>query len=76
LLFKEDYTIVSKPRAVIYRDRNDQKEMMRENEVRKFSDGMLTRVLEKLDHMVSFYPAWSISSGQRMTKGGVKSISR
>ncbi|GJZ74202.1 hypothetical protein Tco_0638348 [Tanacetum coccineum] len=27
-LFKEDYTIVSKPRAVIYRDRNDQKKMI------------------------------------------------
>nr|GEY70876.1 histone deacetylase 14 [Tanacetum cinerariifolium] len=27
-----DYTIVSKPRAVIYRDRNDQKKMMRETE--------------------------------------------
>ncbi|GJV94636.1 hypothetical protein Tco_1546213, partial [Tanacetum coccineum] len=32
-LFKEDYTIVSKPRAVIYRDRNDQKKMMRDTEV-------------------------------------------
>nr|GEY79111.1 integrase, catalytic region, zinc finger, CCHC-type, peptidase aspartic, catalytic [Tanacetum cinerariifolium] len=31
-LFKEDYTIVSKPRDVIYRDRNDQKKMLRENE--------------------------------------------
>ncbi|GJZ59758.1 hypothetical protein Tco_0615574 [Tanacetum coccineum] len=51
-LFKEDYTIFSKSRAVIYRDRNDQKKMMRENEVHKFSDGTLTRVLEKLDHMV------------------------
>ncbi|GJU91401.1 hypothetical protein Tco_1303824 [Tanacetum coccineum] len=29
-LFKEDYTIVSKPRAIIYRDRNNQKKMMRE----------------------------------------------
>ncbi|GKF20575.1 hypothetical protein Tco_0069213 [Tanacetum coccineum] len=27
-LFKEDFTIVSKPRAVIYKDRNDQKKMM------------------------------------------------
>ncbi|GKD72630.1 hypothetical protein Tco_1330912 [Tanacetum coccineum] len=27
-LFKEDYIIVSKPRAVIYRNRNDQKKMM------------------------------------------------
>ncbi|GJY99438.1 hypothetical protein Tco_0516868 [Tanacetum coccineum] len=51
-LFKEDYTIVSKPRAVIYQDRNNQKKMMRETEVHKFSDGTLTRILEKLDHMV------------------------
>nr|GEU39613.1 hypothetical protein [Tanacetum cinerariifolium] len=51
-LFKEDYTIVSKPRAVIYRDRNDQKKMMRDIEVHKFSDGTLNMILEKLDHMV------------------------
>ncbi|GJR68787.1 hypothetical protein Tco_0014852 [Tanacetum coccineum] len=51
-LFKEDYTIVSKPRAVIYRDRNDQKKMMREMEVHKFSDGTLNRIMDKLDHMV------------------------
>nr|GEY59941.1 hypothetical protein [Tanacetum cinerariifolium] len=31
-LFKEDYTIVSKPTAVIYKDRNDQKKLLRENE--------------------------------------------
>nr|GEW35662.1 retrotransposon protein, putative, unclassified [Tanacetum cinerariifolium] len=52
-LFKEDYTIVSKPRAIIYRDINDQKKMMREIEVHKFSDGTLIRILEKLDHMVN-----------------------
>ncbi|GJU91465.1 hypothetical protein Tco_1303888 [Tanacetum coccineum] len=40
------------PRAVIYRDRNNQKKMMRESEVHKFSDGTLTRILEKMDHMV------------------------
>nr|GEZ02711.1 hypothetical protein [Tanacetum cinerariifolium] len=51
-LFKEYYTIVHKPRAIIYKDRNDQKKMMRENEVHKFSDGTLIRILEKLDHMV------------------------
>ncbi|GJT62125.1 hypothetical protein Tco_1005658 [Tanacetum coccineum] len=51
-LFKEYYTIVSKPKAVTYRDRNDQKKMMRETKVHKFSDGILTRILEKLDHMV------------------------
>nr|GEX47818.1 DNA helicase [Tanacetum cinerariifolium] len=51
-LFKEDYTIVSKPRGVIYRYRNDQKKMMRETEVHKFSDGTLQRIRDKLDHMV------------------------
>nr|GEW04166.1 hypothetical protein [Tanacetum cinerariifolium] len=49
-LFKEDYTIVHKPRAVIYRDRNNHKKMMRESKVHKFSDGTLTRILEKLNH--------------------------
>ncbi|GJU81055.1 hypothetical protein Tco_1283420 [Tanacetum coccineum] len=44
-LFKEDYTIVSKPRAVIYKDKNDQKKMMRETEVHKFNDSTLNRIL-------------------------------
>ncbi|GKA01202.1 hypothetical protein Tco_0673867 [Tanacetum coccineum] len=44
--FKEDYTIVPKPRAVVYRDRNDQRKLMRLNELHKFSDGTLTRVME------------------------------
>nr|GEV71944.1 copia protein [Tanacetum cinerariifolium] len=62
-LFKEDYTIVSKPRAVIYRDRNDQKKMLRENEVHKFSDGTLTRVIHKLNHMVKDFRLYQYNSG-------------
>ncbi|GJX41215.1 hypothetical protein Tco_0256205 [Tanacetum coccineum] len=54
-LFKEDYTIVHKSRAIIYKDRNNQKKMMWETEVHKFSDGTLTRILEKLDYMVKDY---------------------
>ncbi|GJY20335.1 hypothetical protein Tco_0392901 [Tanacetum coccineum] len=54
-LFKEDYTIVHKPRTVIYRDRNNQKKMTRETEVHKFCNGTLTRILEKLDVMVKDY---------------------
>ncbi|GKB32665.1 hypothetical protein Tco_0872066 [Tanacetum coccineum] len=46
---------IGKPKAVIYRDRNDQKKMMRETEVHKFSDGTLQRILDKLDHMVSHH---------------------
>ncbi|GJS20938.1 hypothetical protein Tco_0449570 [Tanacetum coccineum] len=44
--FKEDYTIVPKPRAVVYKDRNDQRKLMRLNELHKFSDGTLTRAME------------------------------
>ncbi|GJW41424.1 hypothetical protein Tco_0067269 [Tanacetum coccineum] len=51
-LFKEDYTIVNKPRAVIYRDRDDNKKMMRIDEMHKFSDGTLMRIRDKLDFMV------------------------
>ncbi|GJT35637.1 hypothetical protein Tco_0926056 [Tanacetum coccineum] len=61
---KEDYTIVSKPRAVIYRDRNDQKKMMRETKVHKFSDGTLNRILDKVDHMVKDFKLFKYNSGK------------
>ncbi|GJW68171.1 hypothetical protein Tco_0122595 [Tanacetum coccineum] len=49
--FKEDYTIVPKPRVVVYRDRNDQRKLMRLNELHKFSDGRWTKgVMEKRTH--------------------------
>ncbi|GJU88846.1 hypothetical protein Tco_1301269 [Tanacetum coccineum] len=60
---KQDCTIVHKPRAVIYKDRNDQKKMMREAEVHKFSDDTLQRILENLDHMVSDYVLFKFNPG-------------
>ncbi|GKC85141.1 hypothetical protein Tco_1140858 [Tanacetum coccineum] len=62
-LLKEDYTIVSKPRAVIYRDRSDLKNTTRLNEEHKFSDGTLTRVLDKLDHMVKDFRLYQYNPG-------------
>ncbi|GJW50793.1 hypothetical protein Tco_0092144 [Tanacetum coccineum] len=59
----EDYTIVSKPRAIIYKDRNDQKKMMRETEVHKFSDGTLNRILDKLDHVVKDFKLFKYNLG-------------
>ncbi|GKB61539.1 hypothetical protein Tco_0917725 [Tanacetum coccineum] len=50
--FKHDYTIIESPRAVVFPvDNNDQK-IMRFNEIYKFSDGTLTRILEALDYRV------------------------
>ncbi|GKB90311.1 hypothetical protein Tco_0962583 [Tanacetum coccineum] len=50
--FKHDYTIIESPRAVVFPvDNNDQK-ITRFNEIYKFSDGTLTRILEALDYRV------------------------
>ncbi|GJV67672.1 hypothetical protein Tco_1483181 [Tanacetum coccineum] len=65
---EEDYTIVPKPRAVIYRDINDQRKLMRLNEIHKFSDGTLTRVMEKLDHMVKDFHLFEYNRGMETRK--------
>ncbi|GJZ66896.1 hypothetical protein Tco_0630136 [Tanacetum coccineum] len=67
-LFKEDYTIVPKLRAVIYKDRNDQRKLMRLNEIHKFSDGTLTRVMEKLDHIVKDFHLFEYNKGMETRK--------
>ncbi|GJW61173.1 hypothetical protein Tco_0110508 [Tanacetum coccineum] len=67
-LRNQDYTIVPKPRAVIYRDRNDQRKLMRLNEIHKFSDGTLTRVMEKLDHMVKDFHLFEYNKGMETRK--------
>nr|GEU88689.1 putative late blight resistance protein homolog R1B-23 [Tanacetum cinerariifolium] len=46
-------------------DRNDQKKMMRETEVHKFIDGTLTRILEKLDHMVKDFKLFKYNPGMK-----------
>ncbi|GJX51652.1 hypothetical protein Tco_0278497 [Tanacetum coccineum] len=61
--FKEDYTIVFKPRAVIYRDKDDNRKMMRIDKVHKFSDGTLTRIKEKLDFMVKDFKLFKFNKG-------------
>nr|GFC14140.1 hypothetical protein [Tanacetum cinerariifolium] len=45
------------------RDRNDQKKMLRENKVHKFSDGTLIRILHKLDHMVKDFRLYQYNPG-------------
>ncbi|GJX97032.1 hypothetical protein Tco_0352830, partial [Tanacetum coccineum] len=42
------YTIMNHPRGVVYEGINNRKRMMRDNELYKFSDGTLNKVLEKL----------------------------
>ncbi|GKC62762.1 hypothetical protein Tco_1095360 [Tanacetum coccineum] len=67
-LFKEDYIIVNKPIAVIYKDRDDNKKMMRIDEVHKFSDGTLMRIQEKLDFMVKDFRLFKFNKGMETMK--------
>ncbi|GJR86005.1 hypothetical protein Tco_0210016 [Tanacetum coccineum] len=60
--FKEDYTIVPKPRTVIYRDRNDQRKLMRLNEIPQSLD------MEKLDHMVKDFHLFEYNKGMETRK--------
>ncbi|GJS40200.1 hypothetical protein Tco_0565243 [Tanacetum coccineum] len=66
--FKEDYTIVFKPRVVIYRDMDDNRKMMRMDEVHKFSDGTFTRIKEKLDFMVKDFKLFKFNKGMENRK--------
>nr|GEV17476.1 hypothetical protein [Tanacetum cinerariifolium] len=44
-------------------DRKNQKKMMKETDVHKFSDDTLQRILEKLDHMVKYYVLFKFNPG-------------
>ncbi|GJS30361.1 hypothetical protein Tco_0490981 [Tanacetum coccineum] len=50
--FKHDYTIIESPRAVIFPVNNNERKIMRFNEIYKFSNGTLTRILETIDYRV------------------------
>ncbi|GJT71818.1 hypothetical protein Tco_1031104, partial [Tanacetum coccineum] len=67
-LFKEDYTIVNKPRAVIYRDKDDNKKMTRIDEVHKFSVGTLMRIRDKLDFTVEDFRMFKFNKGMETRK--------
>nr|GEU88741.1 hypothetical protein [Tanacetum cinerariifolium] len=56
-------SIISLKTYVRYGDKNDQKKMMRETRVHKFSDDTLNRILEKLDHMVKDFRLFKYNLG-------------
>nr|GEY18741.1 hypothetical protein [Tanacetum cinerariifolium] len=50
--FRYDYTIIESPRAVVFPVNNNERKIMRFNEIYKFSDGTLTWILEALAYRV------------------------
>ncbi|GKE14153.1 hypothetical protein Tco_1421730, partial [Tanacetum coccineum] len=53
--FKHDYTIINSPRAVVFHVSNNERKIMRFNEIYKFSDGTLKNIMEALDYRVKEY---------------------
>nr|GEZ42815.1 hypothetical protein [Tanacetum cinerariifolium] len=53
--YKHDYTIIDSPRAVVFLVGNNERKIMRFNEIYKFSDGTLTNIMEVLDFKVKEY---------------------
>ncbi|GKB25002.1 hypothetical protein Tco_0864403, partial [Tanacetum coccineum] len=74
--FKHDYTIIESPRAVVFPvDNNDQK-IMRFNEIYKFSDGTLTRILEALDYRVKEFKVKRLNPGMNTRFWTEKDVTR
>ncbi|GJR37287.1 hypothetical protein Tco_1212971 [Tanacetum coccineum] len=61
--FKHDYTIIESPRAVIFPIKNNERKIMMFNEIYKFSDGTLTRILETLYYRVKEFKIKRLNPG-------------
>ncbi|GJX81370.1 hypothetical protein Tco_0330851 [Tanacetum coccineum] len=61
--FKHDYTIIESPRAVVFPVDNNDRKIMRFNEIYKFNDGTLTRILEALDYRVKEFKVKRLNPG-------------
>nr|GEV65083.1 hypothetical protein [Tanacetum cinerariifolium] len=61
--FKHDYTIIESPRAVVFPVHNNERKTMRFNKIYKFSDDMLTRILEVLAYRVKEFKIKRLNLG-------------
>ncbi|GKA36552.1 hypothetical protein Tco_0723043 [Tanacetum coccineum] len=75
-LYKHDYTIIESPRAVVFPVRNNERKIMRFNEIYKFSDGTLTNILEALDYRVKEYKVNRLNPGMNTRFWTAKDVTR
>ncbi|GJU78495.1 hypothetical protein Tco_1275565 [Tanacetum coccineum] len=61
--YKHDYTIIDSPRVVVFPVRNNERKIMRFNEIYKFSNETLTNILEALDYRVKEFKVNRLNSG-------------
>nr|GEW16517.1 hypothetical protein [Tanacetum cinerariifolium] len=74
--FKHDYTIIKSPRTVVFPVNNHERKIIRFNEMYKFNDGTLTRILEALDYRVKEYRVNRLNSGINTRFWTAKDVTR
>ncbi|GKB89421.1 hypothetical protein Tco_0961693 [Tanacetum coccineum] len=74
--FTHDYTIIESPRAVVFPVDNNDRKIIRFNEIYKFSDGTLTRILEALDYRVKEFKVNRLNSGMNTRFWTQKDVTR
>ncbi|GJY84451.1 hypothetical protein Tco_0497827 [Tanacetum coccineum] len=74
--FKHDYTIIESPRAVVFPVNNNDRKIMRFNEIYKFSDGTLTRILEALAYRVKEFKISRLNPGMNTRFWTQKDVTR
>nr|GEU57931.1 retrovirus-related Pol polyprotein from transposon TNT 1-94 [Tanacetum cinerariifolium] len=74
--FKHDYTIIESPRAVVFPVNNNERNIIRFNEIYKFSDGMLTRSLEALAYRVKEFKIKRLNPGMNACFWTQKDVTR
>ncbi|GJZ51545.1 retrovirus-related pol polyprotein from transposon TNT 1-94, partial [Tanacetum coccineum] len=73
---KHDYTIIESPRAVMFPVDNNDRKIIRFNEIYKFSDGTLTHILEALDYKVKEFKVKPLNPGMNTQFWTQKDVTR
>ncbi|GJR49335.1 hypothetical protein Tco_1399856 [Tanacetum coccineum] len=74
--FKHDYTIIESTRPLVFPVNNNDRKIMRFNEIYKFSDGTLTRILEALDYIVKEFKVKRLNPGMNTRFWTEKDVTR
>ncbi|GJS83935.1 hypothetical protein Tco_0750476 [Tanacetum coccineum] len=74
--FKHDYIIIKSPRALVFPVNSKERKIMRYNEIYKFSDGTMSRILEALDYKVKEYQIKRFNPGMNTRFWTQKDVTR
>ncbi|GJT56189.1 hypothetical protein Tco_0991243 [Tanacetum coccineum] len=74
--YKHDYTIIDSPREVVFLVNNKERKITRFNEIYKFSDGTLMRILDALDYRVKEFKLKRLNPGMNTWFWTKKDVTR